>query len=368
LDPVPGTASSATPWERLFLECDKEGRILWMNDRAKRRLGPVESLFTALPGPHLNEISRLLQSTSGGRQRPLLSSFQCGERRVPVQLVQLLALDGRVVLSAEVRARASDAVRPQHELLEVLLQWQSKATRNYFRLRRAHELLASRRRPSRSAGAAVADALEMERTRVARELHSGAGQTLAGIKVNLELIAARMPEAPEPLRRSLGRIGELANEALAEIRSISQRLYPPDWQRLNLSAAVEWLWVTTGIPEKFHATLELDPLESDIPDAVRFTVYRAAQEGLANVLRHSGATQLKLHLGQRDDHITLILEDNGSGFDARESLSDASSTPLRGIGLRAMRDEVFSLGGSFQLTSGPGGTRMEITLPIAENR
>jgi signal transduction histidine kinase len=340
-----------------------------MNDRARRRLGPVESLFAALPAPHLNEITWLLQSASGGRQRRLVSSLKFGERRVPVQLVRLLALEERVVLSAEVRARASDALRPQHEVLAVLLQWQSNATRNYFRLQRAHELLASRGRPSRSSGAAVADALEMERTRMARELHSGAGQTLAGIKINLELIAARMPEAPEPVRRSLDRIGELANEALAEIRSISQRLHPPDWQHLSHSAAVEWLWITTGIPEKFHATLDLHPLESDIPDAVRFTIYRAVQEGLANVLRHAGATQLKLHLGQRDDHIYLILEDNGSGFDARESLNGApSTTPMRGIGLRAMRDEVFSLGGGFKLTSDPGGTRIEITLPIVENR
>lgn len=369
MDSVSGTASSATPWERLFLECDKEGRILWMNDRARQRLGPVESLFDALPAPHLNEISRLLQSASGTRHGRLVSSLKFGDRRVPVQLVRLLALDRRVVLSAEVRARASDALQPQHEVLAVLQQLQSNATRNYFRLQRAHELLASRERPARSAAAAVADALEMERTRMARELHSGAGQTLAGIKINLELIAARMPEAPEPVRRSLDRIGELANEALAEIRSISQRLHPPDWQRLNLSAAVEWLWVTTGIPEKFHATLDLHPLESDIPDAVRFTIYRAAQEGLANVLRHSGAAQLKLQLGQRGDHIYLVLEDNGCGFDAGESLDGApSTTPMRGIGLRAMRDEVFSLGGSFKLTSGPGGTHMEITLPIAENR
>jgi signal transduction histidine kinase len=298
----------------------------------------------------------------------LVSSLRFGDRLVPVQLVRLLALAGRVVLSAEVRARASDALRPQQEALGLLLKWQSNATRNYFRLLRAHESLASRADSSKSTGAVVTDALEMERTRIARELHSGAGQTLAGIKVNLELVNARVPDVPPPVRTGLERIGALADQALSEIRSVSQRLHPPDWQRMDLAQAIEWVWVTTGIPEKFHATLELHPLESDIPDAVRFSIYRAAQEGLANVLRHSGATQVKLELGQRNDCIRLVLEDNGSGFDVPGWLDGALSPEMRGIGLRAMRDQVSSLGGSFDLTSDARGTRMEIVLPITENR
>lgn len=363
-----GTASSTTPWERLFLECDLHGRVLWMNDRARRRLGHVDSLFSALPAVHVPQASRLLQSAEPGAHQVLVSSLRFGDRLVPVQLVRLLALAGRVVLSAEVRARASDAFRPQQEALGLLLKWQSNATRNYFRLLRAHESLARRGGSSKSTGAVVTDALEMERTRIARELHSGAGQTLAGIKVNIELVNARVPDVPPPVRTGLERIGALADQALSEIRSVSQRLHPPDWQRMDLAQAIEWVWVTTGIPEKFHATLELHPLESGIPDAVRFSIYRAAQEGLANVLRHSGATQVKLELGQRNDCIRLVLEDNGSGFDVPGWLDGALSPEMRGIGLRAMRDQVSSLGGSFDLTSDARGTRMEIVLPITENR
>jgi two-component system NarL family sensor kinase len=368
LDQTPGPPSSATLWERLFMECDKQGHVLWMNQRARARLGPVDSLFEALPAPHLPEASQLLKAAPGRRR--FLSSLQCAGRpkRIPVQLVRLVALEDRVVLSAEVRARASDTLPRQHDGLRVLLTLQANATRNYFRLLQAHESLASRNRASRSTGAVVSEALEIERTRIARELHSGAGQTLAGIKVNLELIAARMTDTPEPVRNGLDRIGALADQALSEIRSVSQRLHPPDWQRLDLPRAIEWLWVTTGIPEKFHATLELHPLESDLPDPVRFTVYRVAQEGLANVLRHASATELKLALGQRDDHISLTLEDNGGGFDAHELLHGALTPAMRGIGLRAMRDEVHALGGRFELISNSAGTKLEITLPITENR
>lgn len=362
------TAPSTTPWERLFLECDRHGRVLWMNDRARKRLGQVDSLFSALPALHVPQASKLLQSVEPGAHQVLVSSLRFGDRLVPVQLVRLMALAGRVVLSAEVRARASDALRPQHEVLGLLLRWQSNATRNYFRLLRAHEALADRRGSSKSTGSVVSEALEIERTRIARELHSGAGQTLAGIKVNLELINARVPDVPAQVRTGLDRIGALADQGLSEIRSVSQRLHPPDWQRLDLAQAIDWLWVTTAIPEKFRATLELHPLESDIPDAVRFTIYRAAQEGLANVLRHSGATQVKMQLGQRNDQIRLVLEDDGSGFDVAGWLDGALSPAMRGIGLRAMRDQVSSLGGRFDLTSDARGTRMEIVLPITENR
>jgi signal transduction histidine kinase len=368
LHPVPGTGSSATPWERMFLECDRQGRVLWMNDRARARLGPMESLLTALPAPHLPAANEMLQAPALGQHGVLVSTFVSANRRIPVMLVRLLALEHRVVLSAEVRSRASDARPERNEVLAAMLRWQSNATRNYFRLVKAHESLIRLTRPSRPTGAVVMEALETERTRIARELHSGAGQTLAGIKVNVELIVRRMPDLPEAVRIGLDRIQSLAEQALSEVRSISQRLHPPDWKRLGLLQAIEWLWVTTGIPEKFHATLELHPLVSEIPDTVRFTIYRAAQEGLANILRHSGATELKLELGQRGGEVYLVLEDNGQGFDVEESLHGALNPALRGIGLRAMRDEVLLLNGKFLLTSNGSGTRMSIALPATEDR
>src|SRR5580658_8137695 len=104
LDPVPGTGSSATPWERMFLECDRQGHVLWMNERARARLGPMESLLTALPEPHLPAASEMLQAPAPGHHRVLVSTFLSANRRIPIMLVRLLALEHRVVLSAEVRA------------------------------------------------------------------------------------------------------------------------------------------------------------------------------------------------------------------------------------------------------------------------
>ena len=369
MDNIPGPASSATAWERLFLECDKQGRVLWMNQRARARLGPVDSLFASLPTQHLPEASQLLGSKREG-QHALVSSLQAADRpvRIPVQLVRLLALENRVVLSAEVRARSADRLPRQHEILRILLSLQSQKMQKYFRLLSLEESLANLRRTPRSAGMIISQALEMERTRIGRELHSGVGQSLAGIKVNAELLAAQMPNAPEVIRIGLQRIQSLTDNALSEIRSVSQRLHPPDWQQLDLAGAIEWLWVTSGIPDRFHATLELHPVESDLPDAVRFAVYRAAQEGIANALRHSGATTLRLEMGQRADQIYLVVDDNGSGFDTQESVNGKTNPAMGGIGIRAMRNEVLGLGGHFDIQSSTGGTKVEIALPITENR
>ena len=255
----------------------------------------------------------------------------------------------------------------EYAILRILLQLQSNAMGNHFRLRRMLEALEMRTRASdRSIGVVLAEALDMERTRIARDLHSGVGQTLAGIKMNLELMEVGMPNAPAPVTSAMRHIRFLADQALSEIRSISQRLHRPDWQRLDLQEALKLLWQTAGVPEKFHARFEIHSVESRLPDAVRFTLYRAAQEALANVLRHSGASEVRLEVGEGNGRVYLILEDNGSGFDAREFLHGAK-TPECGIGLRAMREEVLALDGEFTLMSGLGGTCVKVALPIAEN-
>ena len=85
------------------------------------------------------------------------------------------------------------------------------------------------------------------------------------------------------------------------------------------------------------------------------------------VLRHSSATQVKLLVQEQIGQIHIALEDNGTGFDEQDVLRGTSGSLTRGIGLRALREELFALNGQFNIISGPGGTRMEIILPATEN-
>lgn len=239
---------------------------------------------------------------------------------------------------------------------------QERTMRNYFRLARAHEELKRRRPKSQPVAEWVSQQLEMERARLARELHASSAQALAGIKIHLEVIRAVMPDPPAAVNASLECIDLLAQEAMQQLRTISHRLQPPDWQRLGLEAAIRHLWNLSGIPQRFKTDLVLGPLEEEPPYAIQTAVYRSVQEALANTIRHSGATRIDLRLTGRDGQVLLTVEDNGEGFDA-ERLLNGPEGPA-GIGLRSMRSQIENLRGEFKVRSGPDGTRLSIRLPL----
>jgi two-component system NarL family sensor kinase len=98
---------------------------------------------------------------------------------------------------------------------------------------------------------------------------------------------------------------------------------------------------------------------------VRVALYRAAQEGLSNLLRHADATEVSLILEPYGDRVRFVLADNGKGFDPRVVFGRPDSS-MPGIGLRALREEIQGLDGECHISSGRGGTKMEVVLPVAE--
>ncbi len=227
--------------------------------------------------------------------------------------------------------------------------------RQYFRLLRAEERLAvAGARP----GAGYEAELDDERARIARELHSGAGQALAAIKLNLELLDTLLPDVSDPPRATLLRIGSLAGEALEQVRGVAHRVHPPDWERLTFAAAIERLWVESGIPERYQAVLRAGSFDREPPDAVRRAVYRAAQVAISNIIRHSGASRVRLDLKSAGGRVTLEVEDDGHGFDT------ADPANASGLGLRSTREHVRKLGGEITVRSGPGGTLFCVAVPL----
>ncbi|MBZ5727702.1 MAG: hypothetical protein LAP87_22230 [Acidobacteriia bacterium] len=245
-----------------------------------------------------------------------------------------------------------------------LWKLQINLLRHYFQLQRAERNLSSRvqiRR--RGTGRSAIRQIERERQRLGRELHTGVGQMLAAIRLQVEVIAMQLPDPPAPVAQSLARIATLAGDALEQVRSVSQRLHPPEWQRLTLAAALTQLWEISGIPQKFEACLRIEPLPREPGLEVKVLVYRAAQEALANLTRHSRATRIGMSLAARGDCLVLTVEDNGVGFDA-VGLFRAPATVASGIGLRSMREQAAALGGRMEIQSGPNGTRLEVSTPF----
>jgi signal transduction histidine kinase len=345
---------SGLPFAQLFLECDNSGRVLWMSDKARERLGETVDLAEAFP--ELPALRRYLEEC---RASQTLAGVLHRKQKPPVRvrLSCVLRSAGRVVLSAEVRERTWDRLEAASNQL---IAMQNRVLRNYFRLLRMQQALDSRlNRGRRNPGAMISAQLERERARMARELHTGAGQLLSAINVHVELIERKAPDLPAEIRRYLERIANLAREAGAEVRAVSHRHHPLDWQALGLLEALRKLWNESGIPERFQASLNLPPaLIAEPSQPVRVAVYRIAQESLSNAIHHADATRLSLSLDDAEGRIRIRIEDNGRGFDANRLSNSA------GIGLRTIRDQVHNLDGKLEIVSGPNGTKLEAVIPL----
>jgi two-component system, NarL family, sensor kinase len=206
----------------------------------------------------------------------------------------------------------------------------------------------------------------MERQRLGRELHTGVGQMLAAIRLQLETISPQLPCLPGPVRQAMEHIDTLANDALEQVRSISKRLHPPEWQRLTLEAALQQLWELSGVPQRFESTLRISPLPAEPDIEVKVLLYRAAQEALSNLARHSHATRVDVALELLGDRLVLSIHDNGVGFDVAGLMFSPASV-ASGIGLRSIRELAAALGGKLEVESSPLGTKLVASVSCCLN-
>jgi signal transduction histidine kinase len=322
----------------LFLECDRNGEVLWMSDRTRSALGGADTLARTI----IDGTARTADSVA----RPSM----CFSR--------VMEAGGRVLFSAEPRDLDEAPIEEPEELLDL----QGSMLRHYFRLESAERKLSARRR--RGGGRQAIRQMERERQRLGSELHTGVGQMLAAIRLQLEVISSQMPEPAAAVKQALERIGTLASDALEQVRSISRRLHPPEWQRLTLPSALQQLWDISGVPQRFEAVLHMEELAREPEQTVKVLFYRAAQEALSNLIRHSKATRIEMTLTSTGEQLQLKIQDNGVGFNVAEMLTAPPSLGA-GIGLRSIREQAAALGGKLVIESGLQGTTLLISAPYS---
>ena len=220
--------------------------------------------------------------------------------------------------------------------------------------------IVARRR--QHAGRRAVRQIERERNRLGRELHTGVGQLLAAIRIQVEIIKAHLPSPPDVVREPLDRISALAASALEEVRGIARQFYAPEWQRLSLDQALRQLVETSGMSQRFGILLALAPLSVDPDPDIKTLFYRAAQEALSNIARHSQATQVRIVLESSGGGVRLAIQDNGTGFEVGKTLSGPAGAG--GIGLRSLREQAADLGGTVLIRSSSEGTTLEVFVPI----
>ena len=242
-------------------------------------------------------------------------------------------------------------------LVVVVVQYLSQLSRRLTQQReRARHALAENVRLQKEREELAA---QEERSRVAREIHDGIAQSIYMLTLNLEK-AAEVAGGDRKLGERLGRLVGLAKETLLEVRHYIFDLKPLLSGDAGLTTTIQGqireFSTVSGLPAK----LQVEGKERKVPLAVGSSLYRIAQEALANVYRHSEASAIDISLVFRDDSVSLEVRDNGRGFSVDEALAG-------GRGLRNIHERAGELGGEVKIASVPGqGASVRVTLPIAE--
>jgi len=226
--------------------------------------------------------------------------------------------------------------------------------RSNRRLFRKLALLSDERRDVAQTLIATREATLRE---ISRELHDEFGQVLTAMGSMLGRASKRVPD-DSPLRSDLREIGEVAQGALDNVRGLSQSLHPSILEELGLESTIEWYLTTFQRQSNVAVSYERVGEPVGVDDQTAIHVYRVLQEALANVARHSGATEASVRLRSGDGSIHLEVEDRGRGFSPNGS--------RRGLGLIAMRERAALLGGTLDVSKIPdGGTRVHLTVPLS---
>jgi signal transduction histidine kinase len=198
---------------------------------------------------------------------------------------------------------------------------------------------------------------EDEKARLAREIHDELGGTLAAAKIDLQMLANKLP--PEDLQRTrLLRAMAAIDDAVQVKRRIIEDLRPSVLDNLGIGAALKWQCLEfqkrLGVP----CRVELHDDDLVLPSAPSIALYRVTQEALTNIGKYASAKNVTVSLRRDDGHWVLRVADDGIGLDP------AKAEHPTGFGLLAMRERVRALGGDFSVSGRPGeGTVIQVRLP-----
>jgi len=206
-------------------------------------------------------------------------------------------------------------------------------------------------------------AVETERNRIARDIHDTVAQSLFGIVYSLDACITMLPQQADDVKNELIELRSLANSAHDEVRRSIFDLWPS-----ALTVELFMADLTNYIsgccrPRSFSIIFSNNGDFNSLSSGLRRTIYRMAQETLANSARHSGAQSARLCMTVTDDEVYLVVSDEGKGFDPAIALSRSQNREH--FGLHGVQERARSMGGDCEIVSLPdAGARIMINLPI----
>jgi len=197
-----------------------------------------------------------------------------------------------------------------------------------------------------------------ERNRLARELHDSVNQTLFSISLVADATATLIERDPAQAKTKVEGLRDMARAAMQEMRSLIFELRPAEIDADGLAPTLrKHIDVLRRV---YHMEIEFREQGWVRPDpGIERGIYRIAQEALSNALKHSQAEKIDVELGAGDGRVTLVVADDGTGFDPRDA--QIRSTKL---GITSMEERAHALGGELRIESGEGGTLVALEAPV----
>jgi len=212
------------------------------------------------------------------------------------------------------------------------------------------------RRVARDALRRVVAGQEVERRRLARELHDETGQALTSILLGLR--AVEEAGSGDRVKESMGQVRELVVTTLQDVRRLAVQLRPKALDDFGLVPALERLVQTFSEGSGISVELEARLGEGRLPGEIETTLYRIVQEALTNIVKHAEAQSVSVLFVRRETVVTLVVEDDGRGFDPATTRED-------GMGLLGMRERVELHEGKLKIEATPGaGTTLVVEMPL----
>jgi PAS domain S-box-containing protein len=208
-------------------------------------------------------------------------------------------------------------------------------------------------------------AQDVERRRLAREIHDSTAQTFAALAMNLAVLDRSAAGLDEAGRALLGECETLVRRGTAELRTLAYLLHPPALEALGLTRAIHDY--AEGFARRSGVRVELDVAEPPdrLPPELELTLFRVLQESLGNLHRHSGSATAAIRLAQDAETVVIEVRDTGCGLGLTGLAAATSGSACFGVGIAGMRERLRLLGGRLEIEAALPGVRVRATLPLS---
>lgn len=213
---------------------------------------------------------------------------------------------------------------------------------------------------------AIIRSQEVERQRIAREIHDGPAQAIANVVLRMDILSKIYEKDPSKVPEEISRMKKIAQNALDEIRGFIFDLRPMTLQDLGLVATIKRVVGSLKDLTDIDVRLIVEGEERQLGQLINLTVFRITQEALNNIKKSSRCQTVWIHLKYRPDHVILIVEDDGVGFDVGEI--EQNQKKYLSFGILGMHERAEDIGADLEITSSPGeGTKVVLFVPIRDN-